>query len=494
MSDAFAVIKQKALRGVFTLTFRRLLLKVIDTVGIIYLARLLPQESFGVFAIISFVVFTFLSFFSDVGLGAALIQKEKIEEDDLKTTFTVQQILVTVLLILAFFAAAPLSNFYNLGTEGVWLIRMLSLSLFITSFKTIPSILLERDLRFELLVIPEVIETITYNAVAVVMATNGYGVWSLVVAVVARTTLGAIALSFIKPWPIGYKLAKKSVHDLLHFGVPYQLNSVLALLKDNLAPTVIALWYGPAAVAYVNLAQNISSRPLELSTIVSRITFPTYSRIQGDTTRLKSWIEKSIHLMATLYFPAIIGLLVTAQPLLLYLYADKSDKWLPALTTLIFFLLSAVPVFITTTYTNALYALGRPKVVLRLMVLYTVLTWAIGLPLIRWVGYSGIAITVAAITYITIPLVIHEINKIVKLETWEMIKRPLIASLIMGVITYFGVTSYVTGLMTLIFAILLAIALYCVLIYALDREMLKAELGKVWRSLRDSATIRSYDQ
>ena len=484
MKDVFATVKQKALRGVFTLTFRRLLLKVIDTVGIIYLARLLPQESFGVFAIISFVVFTFLSFFSDVGLGAALIQKEKIEDDDLKTTFTVQQILVTILLVIAFFAATPLASFYNLGVEGVWLIRMLSLSLFITSFKTIPSILLERDLRFELLVIPEVIETVTYNVVAVVMASSGYGVWSLVVAVVARTLLGAIALSFIKPWPIGYRLAKKSIHDLLHFGVPYQLNSVLALLKDNLAPTVIALWYGPAAVAYVNLAQNISSRPLELSTIVSRITFPTYSRIQGDTVRLKSWIEKSIHLMATLYFPAIIGLLVTAEPILRYLYADKSDKWLPALTTLIFFLLAAVPVFITTTYTNALYALGRPKVVLRLMVLYTVLTWAIGVPLIRWVGYSGIAITVSIITYLTIPLVVHEINKLVRLDTWEMVKRPLLASVIMGAATYLGVATFVSSLLTLVLAIILGGLLYCVLVYALDHKMLKAELAKVWHTLR----------
>ena len=109
MSDVYKTVKQKALKGVFTLTFRRLLLKLIDTIGIIYLARLLPQESFGIFAIISFVVFTFLSFFSDVGLGAALIQKDKVEEDDLKTTFTVQQILVSVLLILAFFAAPPLS-------------------------------------------------------------------------------------------------------------------------------------------------------------------------------------------------------------------------------------------------------------------------------------------------------------------------------------------------------------------------------------------------
>jgi O-antigen/teichoic acid export membrane protein len=84
MSDVLDTLKTKAVRGVFTLTFRRLVLKIIDTVGIITLARLLSQESFGVFGIVSFVVFTFLSFFSDVGFGAALIQKEEVSDDDLK--------------------------------------------------------------------------------------------------------------------------------------------------------------------------------------------------------------------------------------------------------------------------------------------------------------------------------------------------------------------------------------------------------------------------
>ncbi|MFH2019695.1 MAG: oligosaccharide flippase family protein, partial [bacterium] len=382
MTDAFQALKQKAVRSVLTLTFRRLILKVIDTVGIIYLARLLSQSSFGTFSIISFVVFTFLSFFSDIGFGAALIQKEKVSDNDLKTTFTIQQMLVTALLLIAWIAAPFVERFYNLDPSSAWLVRILSLSLFITSFKTVPSIMLERRLRFELLIIPEIIETIAYNGLAVFLAFKGYGVWSLVVAVVVRTLLGAITLNIIAPWKIGWKLDKRSARELLHFGVPFQLNSVLALLKDNITPTIIALWYGPAAVGFVNVAQNISSRPMEISTIVSRITFPTYSRIQSDKARLKRWIEKSIHLMSVVYFPAIIGLIVTAGPILQYLYADKSDKWLPALPTLLWFLVAAIPVVITTTYTNAIYATGHPKVVLSLMVLYTALTWGIGLPLI----------------------------------------------------------------------------------------------------------------
>jgi len=483
MSEVLDSLKSKAIRAVFTLTFRRLILKLIDTFGIITLARLLSQESFGVFGIISFVVFTFLFFFSDVGFGAALIQKEEVSDDDLRTTFTIQQALVTLILLATWIVAPWVGRFYNLGNSGAWLVRILSLSLFLTSFKTIPSIMLERRLRFELLIIPEIIETVSYNAIAVYMAMHGYGVWSLVIAVIARTVLGAIALNVIAPWKIGWQLNKKSARELLHFGVPFQLNSVLALIKDNITPTIIAVWYGPSAVGFVNVAQNISSRPMEISTIVSRITFPTYSRIQGDKERLKRWIEKSIHLMSVVYFPAIIGLIVTARPILEFLYANKSDKWLPALPTLLWFLVAAIPVVITTTYTNAIYATGHPKIVLSLMALYTALTWGIGLPLIHYLGYVGIAITVCIITYTTFPLVLYALGKVVSVDTFGMIWRPFSASLIMGTFVYFVENNYVHGLTSLVAVIFLGLVVYSGLLYMIDGKYLKVELSGLFRSL-----------
>ena len=483
MIEVLDSLKQKAIRGVFTLTFRRLILKIIDTFGIITLARLLSQESFGIFGIVSFVVFTFLSFFSDVGFGAALIQKEEVSDNDLKTTFTIQQALVTAILLTAWLVAPWVGKFYNLGDSGAWLVRILSLSLFITSFKTIPSIMLERKLRFELLIIPEIIETIAYNAIAVFMAMRGYGVWSLVIAVITRTILGAIALNIISPWKIGWKVNKKSAGELLHFGVPFQLNSILALIKDNITPTIIAVWYGPAAVGFVNVAQNISSRPMEISTIVSRITFPTYSRIQGDKERLKRWIEKSIHLMSIVYFPAIIGLIVTASPILQFLYADKSDKWLPALPTLLWFLVAAIPVVITTTYTNAIYATGHPKIVLALMFLYTTLTWGIGLPMIHYFGYVGIAMTVCIITYLTFPLVLLALKRVVVVDTFGMIYRPLIASVVMGGIILIIRDSFVHGLWSLVATIMAGAGIYAIILYVVDGKYLKSELGGLLRSL-----------
>lgn len=469
-------LKVKAFKGVFTLTFRRLLLKIIDTVGVIFLARALSQDVFGIFGIISFVVFTFLSFFSDVGFGAALIQKKTdLTLDDTRTTFTIQQSLVTFLLLIAWITSPKIADFYQLGAQGIWLIRVLSLSLFITSFKTIPSIILERELKFEKLVIPEIAETIVYNIIAVYMALHGYGVWSLVIAILARTLIGAFLLNLLAPWQLGWAFSRSSAKSLLSFGVPYQANSVLALIKDNITPTLIAYWYGPSAVGFVNLAQNIATRPMEIINIVSRVMFPAYSRLQNDTVRLKRWIEKSVRFMAVLYFPAIAGLLVTAPYILQFLYADKSAKWLPALPTLLFFLGGAFPIIVTTTYTNALYALGKPKVVLALMFLYTILTWGLGAPLIYKFGYVGIAIAGIIITYLTLPIVLSQMNKVVQIDTWDCVKKPLLASLVMALITYFFALRFVTNLSSLLAVMALGVVTYTGVILALDARTLKSE-------------------
>lgn len=476
-------LKLKAFKGVFTLTFRRLLLKIIDTVGVIFLARALSQDVFGVFGIISFVVFTFLSFFSDIGFGAALIQKKTpLTDDDTRTTFTIQQTLVTLLVIIAWIAAPYLGRFYNLGNEAMWLIRVLSLSLFLTSFKTIPSIILERQLQFERLVIPEIIETLVYNGIAVYLALAGYGVWSLVIAILARTLVGAIALNLIAPWHIGWRFSRESARSLLTFGVPYQLNSVLALIKDNITPTLIAYWYGPAAVGFVNLAQNIATRPMEIINIVSRVMFPAYSRLQNDTVRLKRWIEKSVRFMSVLYFPAIAGLLVMAPYVLQFLYADKSAKWAPSLPTLLFFLGGAFPIIVTTTFTNALYALGKPKVVLALMTLYTVLTWGLGAPLIYRFGYVGIAIAGIIITYATLPIVLSQMNKVVPIDTWDCVNRPLIASLLMATLLYPLGRIYIHSLASLVAIIVVGMVTYTVTIILLDGTRLRREFGS-WISL-----------
>jgi len=92
----------------------------------------------------------FLVYFADIGLAASLIQKkEKVTEDDLRTTFTVQQVLVLTLITLLFVFSKKITAFYQLDSSGLYLLYALGISFLLSALKTIPSVLLERNLKFE---------------------------------------------------------------------------------------------------------------------------------------------------------------------------------------------------------------------------------------------------------------------------------------------------------------------------------------------------------
>ena len=161
------VVKQRAVKGVAVLTGRTFLLGLLSLVATGFLGALLSQSQFGVFFIVSAIV-NFLAYFSDVGLAASLIQKkEKVTDSDLKTTFTVQQVLVFLLLLIIFLATPIFENAYSLSYDGKMLLYALGFSLFLSSLKTIPSVLLERELDFSRLVLPQVLENVVYNITVV---------------------------------------------------------------------------------------------------------------------------------------------------------------------------------------------------------------------------------------------------------------------------------------------------------------------------------------
>ncbi len=470
-------VKDKAVKGTVTLTVRRIALRVIDWVGMIFLARVLTQSEFGIFGIINFIVFTLFGFLSDIGLGASLIQKEgRVKRKETGTVFSVQLILVLVLNLLVWLFSPYLVRWYDLSASSIWLLRVTALCLVVTSFKTVPSVLLERDLRYEKLLLPQIFEHVSYNVVAIPLAYLGYGVWSLVVAMLVRTVLGAVVLNLVSPWRINFHFDRQSLKNLLSFGIPYQLNSLLALLKDNLTPTVIAFFYGPAAVGFVNIARSIASKPMEITNIVSRVVFPTFAKIQDDKQRIASWLSKGTRLVSYLYFPLVLGLLICARPILTYVYADKSDKWLPALAALYPFILGALPVVITTTATNVLFALGHSKTVLRLMGIYTAITWLVGVPLIWQIGYSGIAwagLVVSVVSFYLIKRSLVEIN--IKFSFWETLRTPFLAAALMAALVYPLVYLWVDGLIRLIAVVVLAGGIYAGLLYLLLGSNIKQE-------------------
>jgi PST family polysaccharide transporter len=162
-STDVAVIKGKIVSGVFALTSRTLILQAIALVAKTLLTVILTPAVFGTYYIATAFI-DFFNYFSDIGLAAALIQKK--EEPtllDLRTVFTVQQSLIGILVLLGFIFSEKIGLFYHLDAGGVFLIRALLISFFLSSLKTIPSIILERHLAFNKMILPQVLENLVFN-------------------------------------------------------------------------------------------------------------------------------------------------------------------------------------------------------------------------------------------------------------------------------------------------------------------------------------------
>jgi len=297
------IVKKRAVKGVVVLTGRTFFLSLVALVATGFLTVFLEPSEFGVFWIISAVV-NFLAYFSDIGLAAALIQKKEApSRDDLRTTFSVQQILVIVLLGLVVLASPILSRVYSLSPDGRILLYVLAFSLLLSSLKTIPSVLLERSLRFERLVIPQVLENLVYNLVAVFLAWKGFGIASFTYAILARGIVGLVAIYILSPWVPGFAFSRVSLKGLLRFGLPYQGNNFLAMIKDDGMTVFLGGILGPAGVGLLGWAQKWAYTPLRLFLDhVLKVTFPAFSRMQGEKEELKRVVTRSIFFVCFLVF------------------------------------------------------------------------------------------------------------------------------------------------------------------------------------------------
>lgn len=366
-------VKKRAVRGVAILTGRGFLLNAITTASQLLLLAFLDPQEIGVFYIVSAFVY-FLMYFSDVGLAAALIQKkQKLSDLELKTTFTIQQGLVIVLISTLFLLSPFVVKVYSLSAEGRYLLYALGISLFLSSLKSIPSVLLERKLEFGKFVLPEILENLFYNVSLVYFAYSGLGLRSFTYAVLIRGVVGLVTIYILEPWVPGLAFSKNALKGLLKFGIPYQVNSFISVLKDQGIILLLGGILSQTAIGFLGTAMRLTQIPLRLfMDNVTKVSFPAFSRMQDNKVELARVVTRSIMFITFLVYPALVGFILLVPDLMIVL--PKYQKWAPAIPLMWFMAINVIFAAYATQISNMLTAIGRVKTTIKITVMYTVLT------------------------------------------------------------------------------------------------------------------------
>lgn len=469
--DSFSSLKKRTVKGVAALTSKTFLLQIISFFGFFFLSVLLNKEEIGLFFAISELV-AILGYFSDIGLAAALIQKKKKPTlSDIRSTFTIQEGIVFLLVTLVVIFTPVIGRFYRVSQAGIWLLRALTFGFFLASLKTIPSVLLERKLRFDLLVVVEIVENLIFYSISVLLAWKGFGVLSYAWAVALRGVVGLVIIYSFSPWRIGLDFRKKSLSRLLRFGVPYQANSILAVVKDRLMNVFLWRIIGASGVGILGWAQKWAQMPLRfVMDPVLRVTFPAFSRIQEKKERLREAVEFSLFVVAAISWPLLVGLAILARPLIMMI--PSYQKWLVALVPLYLFCFNSAWGAITTPLTNAFNAVGKIKVTFKLMIFWTILTWVLTPILAIKFGFLGAAWALGLVPVSSL-LVFYLVLKDFEIHVFSSVLAPFIAGFLMaGFLKLFLVFMGQVNLALLIFLILAAGGIYSFFLYLLAKEKL----------------------
>ncbi|MFA5932951.1 MAG: oligosaccharide flippase family protein [Microgenomates group bacterium] len=477
------LVKKRAVRGVATLTGRTIFTQVVGLVATFLLTIFLTPNQFGIYFIVSAAV-NFFTYFSDIGLGAAIIQKkERLTRKDLETTFTIQNALVLTLVVIIFLITPLLKSWQHLDTESVYLLWALAFGLLLSSLKSVPSLLLERELDFNKLVIPQMFEFLLFQVIAVFLAWRGFGITSYTIAVIVSRIAGLAAIFIVRPWRPGFAFDIESLKGLLRFGLPYQINTFLASIKDDGMTVFLGGILGPANIGLLGWAQKWGNAPLRFfMDQVIKVTFPAYARMQDHREELSKAVSKSIFFISVLVFPTV-ALLVFLSPILVSII-PKYGKWQPAILALGLISINTLLASVNTPLVNALNAIGKIKITFRLMIMWTVLTWVLVPTLAYFYGLNGAALGYALVGTSAV-IAIYIVMKYIPINLWKSIGSPTIAVILMGIVLAVGRIYLPWSWMSVIILGISSLFVYALLLFILVGPSIWLDVKKIVLNVKD---------
>ena len=296
----------------------------------IILARLLTPDDYGLIGMVT--VFTgFALIFTDLGFGAALVQKKDATSKHYDSIFWLNGF-AGITLTLLFIVGAPLiASFYDQALLAP-VTMLISLNFLFGSLGLIQKTLLRKAMDFRKLAFAELTALLLAGCTGIGMALTGYGIWSLAWQSVILTFLTTIFLWFVSPWRPKRVYDGSAVKDLFAFSrnlLGFQMVNYWLRNGDYL---LIGRFLGEVALGVYTKSYMLMLVPLRLiSSNIGQVMFPAFSAIQDDHQRIATIYLKITRTIAMVTFPLSLGLLTVADEFVLAVFGDQWLAMIPVL-------------------------------------------------------------------------------------------------------------------------------------------------------------------
>lgn len=379
-------MKQKVLSNIIWRFAERIGAQFIGFVLSVILARILDPSAYGDVALIT-TFLAILQVFVDGGLGNALIQKKNADELDFSSVFYFNVVFCTVVYIIVFLSAPYIAWFYH-NDALTPMIRVMSITILLSGIQNVQQAYVSRTLQFKKFFFTTLIGTIISAAIGIGMALHGFGVWALIAQTLINGIIDTILIWVTVKWRPQWIFSITRVISLFSYGWKLLASNLLNTVYSNIRQLIIGRLYSSDDLAYYNRGRNVPNLIVaNVNTSIDSVLFPVMSAKQDNRSEMKNMVRRAIMTSNYIMAPLMVGLAVIAEPVVRLIF---TEKWLPCVPYLRIFCMIYVFQPIHTANTNAIKAMGRSDVFLKLEVVKKIIEVAILLVSMRF-GVMAIA-------------------------------------------------------------------------------------------------------
>lgn len=424
----------------------------------IVLARLLNPEIYGTVALVT-VFTTIMQIFVDSGMGNALIQKKDADDLDFSSVFYFNMIMCSVLYLIMFFIAPFIASFYKIP-ELTAVVRVLSLILIISGVKNVQQAYVSRHLMFKRFFFATLGGTIGAAIIGILMAYFGFGVWALVAQMLFNTTIDTLILWITVKWHPKKMFSIQRLKSLFSYGWKLLVSALLDTVYNNVRQLIIGKVYTKSDLAYYNNGKKYPEYLVSnINTAIDSVLLPTMSNEQEHPERVKSMTRRAIKTATFIIMPLMVGFAVCSKQLVSLIL---TDKWLPAVPFMQIFCISFAFYPIHTANLNAIKAMGRSDLFLKLEIIKKSIGVVTIIIAVKF-GVMAMAYSMLITSFISQVVNSWPNKKLLNYSYLEQVKDmlPQIGlSLLMGMIVYFISFLHLNSLITLLIQIPIGVIVY----------------------------------
>ena len=455
------ITKSKVLSSLFWKLIERGGTQGIQFLVTIILARLLLPEEFGVIIIVTIFI-AISGVFVQSGFNTALIQKKNADEIDFSSVFYLCLVVASILYSVLYLTAPTIAAFFG-NSELVSVLRVLSLTLFFGAVNSVQIAVISRNMHFKKLFIGSFGAIIISGIVGILMAYENFGIWALVVQQLTNQFIVAVILWFLVKWRPKLIFSFERIYILFKFSWKLLVAGLIDTLYKNLSSLIIGKMYSPGMLGFYNRGEQFPN--LIVSNIdgsIQSVMLPTLASYQNNKQRVKEIVRRAIVTSSFIVLPVMVGLAVIAESLVNILL---TEKWLPAVPFLQIFCASYALWPIHTANLQAINALGRSDIFLKLEIVKKIIgliILGISIPFGVYAMALGVLVTSIISTFVNAYPNLKLINYSIQ-EQWKDIIPSLFLSIAMGSVVYsiqwFGMTAIITLIVQIIAGLVIYIGL-----------------------------------